>query len=124
METLLTWLFFWWLMHLMFRRWVSSPFPFVARLWKWLWRGITYLIYTCQAQRRGVGFGLLHAFLVFNILITILVLSYRPAQEYYTLLHFWLLFSGCAYLYWRWQRFQHARNRRHRLPGSQRRRLS
>ncbi len=128
METLLTWLIAWWIFHLLFQRWVSSPFPFVKRCGKFLsrvvkriWYGIAHVAYHRQAQRRGAGFGLLHACFVWNLFVTIWLLAQGNKELYPLIVIGWLVFLASCLLYSRHQHFKRSRQQRHRLPGRHRR---
>ena len=119
-----------WVFHTLLPRWVGNPFKVIGRIGKLsgrvlkkgakpLGRGLWYLAYRRQADRRGPGWGWLRVFLLWNLALTGAVLYAAPHDR--------MAFDGLILWYWAWLiafflyfcsiRLKRARSPRRRLPA-------
>jgi Ca2+/Na+ antiporter len=107
MEALLIILAAWWLLSRYSK--VSSPFRILPRV-------IAHLMYHRQAQRRGHGFALIHAFAILAILYTLLMIHNGSLTAWFNVAICWVSFAFCWQVYRKHQQFRQRRNKRHALP--------
>ena len=136
LESLFSFLILWFLLSLMFPRWISNPIPmgigFIKRIFQRLMRAtgrqVWWHFYGKQQERRGHGFALQHLILIWNIFATCIILyalthphqsslGITPEQAIPGLIIFWVFWV----LYNRGQKnWRKLRSPKRKLPGRHR----